>query len=316
MTADRPETYDIAVIGAGGAGLTAALYGARARRRTIVFERLMTGGQIATTELVENYPGFPEGINGTDFALNLVQQVERFGAELRHEDVQAITPRPEGPFHIQTSEGAYDAHAVIATAGADYNKLGVPGEEDFIGRGVSYCATCDAAFFADQEVVVVGGGDAAFDEALYTTRYASKVWLVHRRETFRASGLLQERVFGNAKIEIMRNTVVERIVGEDMVEGAELRNVQTGEVRTLPVGAVFIFIGQTPNSHLLKGLVDLDEGGHARVDLRMRTRVPGLFVAGDLRVEAARQLVSACGDGATAALAAEAYLAELGIGEG
>jgi len=316
MRADRPDTYDIAVVGAGGAGLTAALYGARARRRTIVFERLMTGGQIATTELVENYPGFPEGINGTDFALNLVQQVERFGAELRQEDVQAITPRPEGPFHIETSEGAYDAHAVIATAGADYNKLGVPGEDEFIGRGVSYCATCDAAFFQDQEVVVVGGGDAAFDEALYTTRYASKVWLVHRRESFRASGLLQERVFGNAKIEIVRNTVVERIVGADMVEGAELRNVQTGEVRTLPVGAVFIFIGQTPNSHLLKGLVELDEGGHARVDLRMRTRVPGLFVAGDLRIEAARQLVSACGDGATAALAAEAYLAELGIGEG
>ena len=316
MTADRPETYDIAVIGAGGAGLTAALYGARARRRTIAFERLMTGGQIATTELVENYPGFPEGINGTDFALNLVQQVERFGAELRHEEVQAIAPRPEGPFQMETSGGAYDAHTVIATAGADYNKLGVPGEDEFIGRGVSYCATCDAAFFQDQEVVVVGGGDAAFDEALYTTRYASKVWLVHRRDSFRASGLLQERVFGNAKIEIIRNTVVERIVGAGMVEGAELRNVQTSEVRTLPVGAVFIFIGQTPNSHLLKGLVDLDKGGHARVDLRMRTKVPGLFVAGDLRVEAARQLVSACGDGATAALAAEAYLAELGIGEG
>ncbi len=316
MSADRPETYDIAVIGAGGAGLTAALYGARARRRTIVFERLMTGGQIATTELVENYPGFPEGINGVDFALNLVQQVERFGAELRHEDVQAITPRPEGPFRIETSEGAYDAHAVIATAGADYNKLGIPGEDEFIGRGVSYCATCDAAFFQDQEVVVVGGGDAAFDEALYTTRYASKVWLVHRRESFRASGLLQERVFANKKIEIIRNTVVERIVGADMVEGAELRNVQTGEVRTLPVGAVFIFIGQTPNSHLLKGLVELDEGGHAHVDLRMRTKVPGLFVAGDVRIQAARQLVSACGDGATAALAAETYLAELGIGEG
>ena len=186
MSADRPETYDIAIIGAGGAGLTAALYGARARRRTVVFERLITGGQIATTELVENYPGFPQGINGTDFAMNLIQQVERFGAELRYEDVQTITPRPEGPFRVETSEGAYEAHAVIATAGADYNKLGVPGENDFIGRGVSYCATCDAAFFQDEEVVVVGGGDAAFDEALFTTRYARKVWLVHRRETFQS----------------------------------------------------------------------------------------------------------------------------------
>ena len=316
MSAERPETYDIAVIGAGGAGLTAALYGARARRRTVVFERLMTGGQIATTELVENYPGFPQGINGTDFAMNLVQQVDRFGAELRYEDVQSIDPRPDAPFRIETSEGSYEAHAVIATAGADYNKLGVPGEDEFIGRGVSYCATCDAAFFQNQEAIVVGGGDAAFDEALFTARHVSKVWLVHRRDTFRASALLQERVFANPKIEIIRNTVVDRIVGTDGVEGTELRNVQTGEVHTLPVSAVFIFIGQTPNSHLLKGLVELDEGGHARVDLRMHTTVPGLFVAGDLRVEAARQLVSACGDGATAALAAEAYLAEAGIGEG
>ena len=316
MSAERPETYDIAVIGAGGAGLTAALYGARARRSTVVFERLMTGGQIATTELVENYPGFPQGINGADFAMNLVEQVGRFGAELRYEDVQSVEPRPGAPFRIETSEGAYEAHAVIATAGADYNKLGVPGEDEFIGRGVSYCATCDAAFFQNQEAVVVGGGDAAFDEALFTARHVSKVWLVHRRDTFRASALLQERVFANPKIEIFRNTVVDRIVGTEGVEGAELRNVQTGEVRTLPVGAVFIFIGQTPNSHLLKGLVELDEGGHARVDLRMRTTVPGLFVAGDLRIEAARQLVSACGDGATAALAAEAYLAEAGIGAG
>ena len=316
MSAERPETYDIAVIGAGGAGLTAALYGARARRRTVVFERLMTGGQIATTELVENYPGFPQGINGADFAMNLVEQVGRFGAELRYEDVQSVEPRPGAPFRIETSEGAYDAHAVIATAGADYNKLGVPGEDEFIGRGVSYCATCDAAFFQNQEAIVVGGGDAAFDEALFTARHVSKVWLVHRRDTFRASALLQERVFANPKIEIVRNTVVDRIVGTEGVGGAELRNVRTGEARTLPVSAVFIFIGQTPNSHLLKGLVELDEGGHARVDLRMRTTVPGLFVAGDLRIEAARQLVSACGDGATAALAAEAYLAEAGIGEG
>ena len=316
MSAERPGTYDIAVIGGGGAGLTAALYGARARRRTAVFERLITGGQIATTELVENYPGFPEGVNGTDFVMDLVKQVERFGAELRYEEVRRIEPRPGAPFLVETAEGACEAHAVIATAGADYNKLGVPGEDAFIGRGVSYCATCDAAFFQDQEVVVVGGGDAAFDEALFTTRYASKVWLVHRRETFRASALLRERVFANPKIEIVRNSVVERIAGTDAVEGAELRDVRTGETRTLPVGAVFIFIGQTPNSHLLKGLVEMDEGGHARVDLRMRTAVPGLFVAGDLRTEAARQLVSACGDGATAALSAEAYLAELGIGEG
>ena len=316
MNEATPNTYDIAIIGGGGAGLTAAIYAARARRRTVVFERLITGGQIATTELVENYPGFPQGINGFDFAQNLVQQAERFGAEMRYEDVAQIERLANGTFRVETNEGAYRAHAVVATAGADYNKLGVAGEDQFVGRGVSYCATCDAAFFQDQDVIVVGGGDAAFDEALFTTRYASKVRLVHRRADFRASALLQERVFANAKIEIVRNTVVDRILGTEAVEGAELRNVETGATQTLATAAVFIFIGQTPNSHLLKDLIALDDGGHAQVDLRMHTTVPGLFVAGDLRTQAARQLVSACGDGATAALAAEAYLAEAGIGEG
>ena len=316
MNEATPNTYDIAIIGGGGAGLTAAIYAARARRRTVVFERLITGGQIATTELVENYPGFPQGINGFDFAQNLVQQAERFGAEMRYEDVAQIERLANGTFRVETNEGAYRAHAVVATAGADYNKLGVAGEDQFVGRGVSYCATCDAAFFQDQDVIVVGGGDAAFDEALFTTRYASKVRLVHRRADFRASALLQERVFANAKIEIVRNTVVDRILGTEAVEGAELRNVETGATQTLATAAVFIFIGQTANSHLLKDLIALDDGGHAQVDLRMHTTVPGLFVAGDLRTQAARQLVSACGDGATAALAAEAYLAEAGIGEG
>ena len=316
MSERTAASYDIAVIGGGGAGLTAALYGARARRRTLVFERLMTGGQIATTGLVENYPGFPQGVNGTDLAISLAQQAERFGAELRYEDVRTLSRLPDGGFRLESNEGVYRAHAVVATAGADYNKLGVPGEEELVGRGVSYCATCDAAFFQGEEVVVVGGGDAAFDEALFTTRYASKVSLIHRRETFRASALLQERVFANPRITLVRNTVVERIAGAEAVTGAELRNVETGEAFTLPAAAVFIFIGQTPNSHLLQGLVELDAGGHARVDLRMRTDVSGLFVAGDLRMEAARQLVSACGDGATAALAAEAYLAEAGLGEG
>ena len=316
MAEETTNAYDIAIIGGGGAGLTAAIYAARARRRTIVFERLMTGGQIATTELVENYPGFPQGINGFDFAQNLLEQAERFGAEMRYEDATHIERLDDGTFRVESSEGAYRAHAVVATAGADYNKLGVPGEDEFIGRGVSYCATCDAAFFRDKDVVVVGGGDAAFDEALFTTRHVNMVQLVHRRDDFRASALLQERVFASAKIEIVRNTVVDRITGTDAVEAVELRNVETGATQTLPTSAVFIFIGQTPNSHLLKDLVELDDGGHAKVDLRMHTTVPGLFVAGDLRTQAARQLVSACGDGATAALAAEAYLSEAGIGEG
>ena len=316
MNEATPNTYDIAIIGGGGAGLTAAIYAARARRRTVVFERLITGGQIATTELVENYPGFPQGINGFDFAQNLVQQAERFGAEMRYEDVAQIERLANGTFRVETNKGAYRAHAVVATAGADYNKLGVAGEDQFVGRGVSYCATCDAAFFQDQDVIVVGGGDAAFDEALFTTRYASKVRLVHRRADFRASALLQERVFANAKIEIVRNTVVDRILGTEAVEGAELRNVETGATQTLATAAVFIFIGQTPNRPPAQGphragrrrpRAGRPADAHDRARPLRRRR---LADAGG------PQLVSACGDGATAALAAEAYLAEAGIGEG
>ena len=302
--------YDIAIVGAGGAGLTAAIYAARSARRTVVFEGRVTGGQIATTDIVENFPGFPGGVNGFDLAMAMHQQAERFGATVVYERVEKVERLADGSFRLTAAGVEYSARAVIVTAGADYNKLGVPGEEQFTGRGVSYCATCDAAFFAGQEVVVVGGGDAAMDEAIFVTRYASKIHVIHRRDTLRASALLQERAFANPKIDFTWDTVVERILGNGEVTGVDLRNVKTGERTVLAVGAVFVFIGQTPNSHLLAGLVELDRGGHALVDLSMRTLMPGLFVAGDLRSEAARQLVSACGDGATAAISAEHYLAE------
>lgn len=302
------EVYDVAIIGAGGAGLTAAIYTSRARRRTIVFEGNVTGGQIATTDVVENYPGFPDGVNGFDLARLFEEQATKFGTEMRYERVEKLEKGENGGFIVTTTEGQYGAHALIVTAGADYNKLGVPGEAEFTGRGVSYCGTCDAAFFRDQDVVVVGGGNSAIDEGLFITRFARSVNVVHRRDELRASAILQERAFANEKMRFTWDTVVESIEGSEGVDRVRVRNAKTGAEGTIEATGVFIFIGQTPNSHLLKGLVDMDEGGHALVDLDMRSSTPGLFVAGDLRTQAARQLVSAAGDGATAAISAEHYL--------
>ncbi|MFN0096809.1 MAG: thioredoxin-disulfide reductase [Dehalococcoidia bacterium] len=299
---------DIAIIGAGGAGLTAAIYAARARRETVVFEHRTTGGQIATTDMVENYPGFPNGVNGFDLAFNMLQQAERFGAKLVYEGVTSLTRTSDGAFLLEASTGSWRAKAVILSAGAEYNKLGVPGEEQFTGKGVSWCATCDAAFFKDQDVVVVGGGDAALDEGLFLTRYVRSVTLVHRRDALRGSKILQERAHANEKFRFRFNTTVSEILGDDTVMSVRLRDTVSGAASELPVTGVFIFIGQTPSNGLLRGLVPLDPGGHALVDLRMATAVPGLFVAGDLRAQAARQLIAACGDGATAAIAAEHYL--------
>ena len=305
------QSLDLAIIGGGGAGLTAALYAARARRSTIVFEGNVTGGQIATTDKVENYPGFPDGVNGFDLAQLFLQQAEKFGAEIAYERVESLVRLEDGEFEVTSTERTVRARAVIVTAGADYNKLGIPGELELTGRGVSYCGTCDAAFFVGQRVLVVGGGDAAMDEGLFLTRYAESVEVVHRRDELRASAILQERAFANPKMSFTWDTVVEAIEGDGKVERARLRRLKTGEASTREVDGVFVFIGQVPNNHLLKGLVELDAGGHALVDLQMRTAMPGLFVAGDLRTQAARQLISAAGDGATAAIAAEHYLTEL-----
>lgn len=302
---------DLAIIGGGGAGLTAALYAARARRSVVVFEGDVTGGQIATTDQVENFPGFPDGVNGFDLAQLFLKQAEKFGAEVAYERVESLNHLPNGRFEVTSTERTIQARAVIVTAGADYNKLGVPGEAEFTGRGVSYCGTCDAAFFAGQDVIVVGGGDAAMDEGLFVSRYARSVEVVHRRDELRASAILQERASAEPKMRFTWDTVVQAIEGEGKVERAILKNLKTGETSTRQVEGVFIFIGQIPNNHLLKGLVELDAGGHAMVDLQMRTALPGLFVAGDLRTQAARQLISAAGDGATAAIAAEHYLTAL-----
>ena len=300
------QEYDIVIIGAGPAGLAAGLYAARARRRTILLERNVTGGQISLTSTVENYPGFDE-VDGFDLGQKMQQQAEKYGMEMGYSNVTSLEQR-NGHHVVHTTEDSYVAKAVILTGGADYIRLGIPGEDELIGKGVSYCATCDAAFFENQVCAVVGGGDAAMDEGLFVTRYASKVHVIHRRDELRASKILQERAFANPKMEFIWDTVVEEVQGEDAVQHLKLRNVKTNEESTLPVSAIFIFIGLSPNTDYLKDLVKMDEGGHIFVNEWMETGIPGLYAAGDVRANSARQVVSAAGDGATAAIRADHYI--------
>ncbi|HYM15726.1 MAG TPA: thioredoxin-disulfide reductase [Dehalococcoidia bacterium] len=307
-TLTTPADYDIAIIGGGPAGLAAGLYAARARRRTLLLERKVMGGQISLTSDVENYPGF-DTINGFDLAQRMHQQAEKYGMETASAEVTAID-QVDAKHVLRTTDGDIVAKAVILTGGADYDRLGVPGEERLTGHGVSYCATCDAAFFKDQVVAVVGGGDAAMDEGLFVARFASKVHVIHRRDTLRASAILQERAFAEPKLDFTWDTVVEEILGADAVTGLRLRNVRTGAVSTIDVAAVFVFIGMTPNTAYLRGKLPMDGGGHVIVNEWMETVVPGIFAAGDLRANSARQVVTAAGDGATAAIRADHYITD------
>ena len=300
--------YDIAIIGGGPAGLAAGLYAARARRRTLLIEKGVLGGQISLTELVENYPGIPS-INGFDLAQAMHKQAESYGLETEYVEVTGIE-RGNTKWLMRTTGDELRAKAVIITAGADYNRLGVPGEERLTGRGVSYCATCDAAFFKGQEVAVVGGGDAAMDEGLFAARFASKVTVIHRRDQLRAGRILQERAFANPAMNFVWNTVVTEVLGDEQVSGVRLRNAITGEESTLPVAAVFVFIGQHPNTDFLKGLVPMDAGHHILVDDWMATEQPGLYAAGDVRQNSARQVATSVGDAVTAAIAADHYISD------
>jgi thioredoxin reductase (NADPH) len=288
--------YDVIIIGAGPAGLSAGLYAARARRRTLLIEKNVTGGQIALTALIENYPGIPE-INGFDLGQIMQTQAEKYGLEMAYATVTRIE-KGEKKHIVHTDEGDYITKALILTSGADYNRLGVPGEDRLIGYGVSYCATCDAAFFKDDDVAVIGGGDSALDEGLFVTRYASKVTVIHRRNELRAGALLQKRAFENPKMDFIWDTVVDEIEGKDSVESH------------FPVAAAFIFIGHTPNSNLARGVVEIDSGGHIVVNDWMETNVPGIFAAGDIRTNSARQVITSAGDGATAAIRADHYITD------
>ncbi|NIM52918.1 MAG: thioredoxin-disulfide reductase [Gemmatimonadales bacterium] len=305
------QSYDVIVVGGGPAGLCAAMYAGRGMLNTLVIERGLPGGEMLNTDLIEDYIGF-ESIKGPELANLMANHAKKFGAEIIMDTVESIARRDDGDFDVITQLGkTYRAPAVILTAGGTPRKLNVSGEADYAGRGVSYCAVCDGAFFKGAVLAVVGGGDAAVEEADYLTRYAERVFIIHRRDQFRASPLIQKRAFNNPKIEVVWNRVVEEIRGdENGVNQLLLKDTVTGEESTLAVGGVFIFIGFSPNSGLIKGHFEHDAGGYIITDSRMMTSIPGLFAAGDLRVQLVRQITTAVGDATTAAMAVEKYLSE------
>jgi len=295
------------IVGAGPAGLSAGLYAARSRLHTLLIERVIPGGQIMNAELVENYPGFPQGISGAELGSLMEQQATKYGLEITMADVEGVEFRGEEKI-VNTSEGQYRVKALIIAGGSEHSKLGVPGEEELRGRGVSYCAMCDGALFNDQVVSVVGGGNVALSDALFLTRFASKVIVIHRRDQLRATKIFQERALAEPKIEFLWDTVVESIEGDSQVRELRLRNVKTKEESRLEVSGVFIAVGLRPNTGYLEGLLALSPEGFILVNEQMETGVPGVFAAGDIRAGSARQVSSAVGDGATAAISAERFL--------
>ncbi len=306
------KTYDVVIVGAGPAGMCAALYAGRSMLKAVMLERGAPGGELLNTELIEDYIGF-ESIKGYELADRFAKHALKFGAEMVTDTVNAVAKRDDGWFTVTTDGGeTYEAPAVILTAGGTPQKLGVPGEQEYAGKGVSYCAVCDGHFFRGEVLAVVGGGDAACEEADFLTRYASKVHLIHRRDQFRASPIIQKRLFENPKIEVIWNTVVERIEGDGgAVKHLALKNVATGESSQLPVGGIFVFIGFKPNTGLVKHHFTHDAAGYFLTDDRMMSSIPGLFVAGDVRAQVTRQVTTAVGDATTAAIAASKYITEL-----
>lgn len=302
--------HDLVIIGSGAAGLTAGLFAGRARLRTLILERENLGGQIANVEHIENFPGFPEGTSGYELGPTMMDQAQKVGCEVKIlEEVGEIAL--EGDYRVvRTDQGEYRAKAVIVAGGSKLARLGVPGEEEFEGRGVSYCATCDGAFFQDQVVAVVGGGDSACDEALYLTQIVERIIMLFDSEDLTAAKILRERVAAEPKIELRPHSTVDAIEGEDGVARVQVRNVKTEEREALDVSGVFVYVGLTPNTDYLAGLFDLDAGGHIPVGPWMETSVSGVFAAGDIRQHSAKYLVTSAGDGATAAVAAERYIRE------
>ena len=306
------ETYDLVIIGGGPAGMTAAIYGARAALKTLIIERGMPGGQVATTFEIANYPGFPQGTTGPDLAMAMFEQAQNMGAEFLNGEITAMDLQGELK-KIEVGSTNVLGKTVILATGSEPRKLGVPGENKFRGRGVSYCATCDGAFFKDKDVVVVGGGDAAVEEGLYLTRFARKVTIVHRRDKLRANAAAQRRAFANEKISFVWNTVVEEILGDISVTGVRVKNLEKeakGEPSesVLNTDGVFIYIGQIPNVEFFPDSLKRTPEGYIETDEHLRTNIPGVFAAGDVRDTVLRQLVTATADGAIAAMSALHYL--------
>ncbi|MBM3183222.1 MAG: thioredoxin-disulfide reductase [Chloroflexi bacterium] len=302
------DKYDVIIVGGGPAGLTAGLYASRAGLKTLLLERALLGGQIVNAQHVENYPGFPDGISGFELASLMQQQATKYGLEIATADVARVVT--DKNYRILANDSTFEAAALIIAAGSEHRKLAVPGEDKLVGRGISYCATCDGFLFREQDVVVVGGGDTAITDALELSQHARTVHVVHRRDQLRAGQVLQQRAFSDPKIKFIWDTVVEDVTGEPMVNAIRLRNVKTGKTSVLQLAGVFVAIGLVPNSQAFSELVKLDETGHVITDELMATSAPGVFAAGDIRKNSARQVSSAVGDGATAAISVFRYLKE------
>jgi thioredoxin reductase (NADPH) len=296
--------YDVIILGAGAAGLSAGLYSTRAMMKTLVLESLGVGGQLLITDEIENYPGFPKGVKGQELSQMMEEQTTRFGAEIEYTEVEGIDDLEKPVKIVHTTDRDYTARAIIIATGGAHNKLGVPGEDEYAGRGVSYCAVCDGNFFRGQDVVVVGGGDAAMDESYYLSGIVNSVTVVHRRDELRATKVLQERAFASPKYKWLWSHVVEEFVGNGVLEAARVKDLKTGKAYDYPTAAAFIYVGFHPNTEYLKGKVDMDALGHIHTDIHMRTNVPQVYACGDARAESTRQLGAAVGDGITAALAA------------
>jgi len=302
------KIYDLIIIGAGPAGLTASIYAQRAGLNTLVLEKLSPGGQILFSEKIENYPGFSQPISPQKLMEEMQKQAENLGMRLEQGEVEKIGIENNKKIVYTKSGEKYNALSLIIASGCSQRKLGVQGEEKFIGRGVSYCATCDAPFFREKKVVVVGGSNTAAEEALYLTKFVDKVYLIHRRGMLRAEKILQERISKNPKIEIVWKSVIERIYGEKEVKGVKIKNVDTEEIKDLSCSGVFIFIGLEPNTHFLRNMVKLDEIGFVNTNNNLQTDKKGIFACGDVRKNTLKQVIVACGEGALAAYSAQKYI--------
>ncbi len=301
--------WNILIAGGGPAGLTAAIYAGRAGWKTSVFDPLGGGGQASVTDIIHNYPGFPSGIQGAELMELMAQQAKAYGVTVDYDQVIDIQKKGD-TFHVTCENSSHTARAVIYAAGTSPRKLGVPGEEKFIGRGVSFCATCDGALFRDKVVAVVGGGDSALTEAEFLTRFASEVLLIHRRDEFRAGLATVRRVLDNPKVKRLMSSAVDEVLGEEQVKSILVRDLGAGKASEIPVDGLFLYVGSDPNSGPIKHLVETNDNGYVITGEDMSTRTPGLFVAGDVRHKSLRQVATAVGDGATAAWSAERYLLE------
>jgi thioredoxin reductase (NADPH) len=309
MEGRETKVYEVITIGGGPAGLTAGLYTSRSRFNTLLIEIGLLGGQMTTTEVIENYPGFPQGINGDELSRLMEEQAKRFGLEVVSQEVVEVKLEGERKL-VKTDESTYLCEALIICTGTEYRKLGIPGEKEFTGKGVSYCATCDAAFFKDSQIVVVGGGDSALTEALFLTKFAKELTIIHRRDALRGTKIYQERVLSNPKIKMLWNSVVQKIKGDSIVRSIVIKNVKTGEIDEFNTEGVFLFVGVSPRTQFLKNLITFDEAGYIVTDENCETSIKGIFAAGDCRKKLLRQIATAVGDGATAAFATEKYLEE------